>query len=821
MTLTGRNKVTKRGSDYDRAVENGYLGDASDWLNTTKNGVVSVYTVQKNFVRNLRNTTYQSLDLVIDVHDITGTLVITHDAHITSGGLVLSDARFVDSLGVTSQSITLNVSADMHDTSYHFDVLYNQENTHCETITISASIGDFHSEEKIAMVDETDTYRYFGRLPAEPSSDTYLNGDSFVLDDPTSEYDNRIYAYNGSTGEWELLSTTGFTDAIQSAIASSSMHDVLSSIRDGGRETLLKSEYAYVFHIIVSIITADFIGAKKIHIQVDEQGNEGYIYGYHPTEGSVTFTDGQGHPIPVGYRASGKAFVIDSNGIAELSEGYARNLHVFDTLDLQNAQIIHPAISTHEEENGDNTGITFGVAGNNPVNYWYTNDLLDNMTANIYTHVLPVSGGYVRYRGESLVNSAGSANFVKVDSLDTVKYDAQSFSLPFTGNGSESHFGGIGNILAYYPTDAKISIKVSGTRKIGGIYAIYMSSLRIYASDSTGNSEILKDLPEQILANPNLASFTYNFDINPNYYQIHIDMNCTHGKSFNGSATVSVGARTMRDLGWPTTGLFLYTGDEGYRHLLDKDAYIPSTDAWEMSAVQSGSDIQPFNSSQNLKYCNPTNLLDYTSYTYEDPDTHQQVTKTLSENLTYKVNGQVNINGSASPTNILYFTRLPNNRIRVMLEGQATPVIVEQNTYLYWSDGWMKIADIEGGIELMGQYPKADNIYDLGTPEKRWLTGYISNLPLTSKRSEKKDITPFERSAIDVLKDVDIVRFKFKNDKRNTPLIGFIADDTDPDLSGVNRDSMMVNSCIGILIKAVQELSAKIDSLEQRLSQLN
>ena len=82
----------------------------------------------------------------------------------------------------------------------------------------------------------------------------------------------------------------------------------------------------------------------------------------------------------------------------------------------------------------------------------------------------------------------------------------------------------------------------------------------------------------------------------------------------------------------------------------------------------------------------------------------------------------------------------------------------------------------------MGQYPKTDMTYDIGTPTKRWLTGYISSLPLTSKRSEKKDIVPFDRKALDVLKNVEIVRYVFKKDPNNTPLIGFIADDTDSSL---------------------------------------
>ena len=192
LTLTGRNKVVKRGSLADRMRENGSTGTDVEILQSLQTGMLSVYTVQKNFIRDLRLNTYQTLDLVIHVENITGSLTITHDAFITQSGSVLSDAYFLDGLGVQSQSITMSITQDTHDTSYKFCVNYGQPNTNAETISINAVLGVFNSQEKISMIDQTESYRYLGHLTAIPTGGTYLNCDSFVLDDSTSEYDGRI-----------------------------------------------------------------------------------------------------------------------------------------------------------------------------------------------------------------------------------------------------------------------------------------------------------------------------------------------------------------------------------------------------------------------------------------------------------------------------------------------------------------------------------------------------------------------------------------------------------------------------------------------------
>jgi len=84
-----------------------------------------------------------------------------------------------------------------------------------------------------------------------------------------------------------------------------------------------------------------------------------------------------------------------------------------------------------------------------------------------------------------------------------------------------------------------------------------------------------------------------------------------------------------------------------------------------------------------------------------------------------------------------------------------------------------------------------------------------------SSRTLKTNITPFETSAISLLDSVDVVEFNYLNDLTNKH-IGFIAEDTPVELSTTRQNVMDTNSTVGFLIKAVQELTAKVKELEEK-----
>jgi hypothetical protein len=85
-----------------------------------------------------------------------------------------------------------------------------------------------------------------------------------------------------------------------------------------------------------------------------------------------------------------------------------------------------------------------------------------------------------------------------------------------------------------------------------------------------------------------------------------------------------------------------------------------------------------------------------------------------------------------------------------------------------------------------------------------------------SSRTLKTNIQPFETSAINLLDNVNVVEFNYINDLENKH-IGFIAEDTPIELSTTRQNVMDTNSSVGVLIKAVQELTVRVKELELKL----
>jgi len=84
-----------------------------------------------------------------------------------------------------------------------------------------------------------------------------------------------------------------------------------------------------------------------------------------------------------------------------------------------------------------------------------------------------------------------------------------------------------------------------------------------------------------------------------------------------------------------------------------------------------------------------------------------------------------------------------------------------------------------------------------------------------SSRELKTNINPFTKSALDIIREVTVVSFNYKTDIINKH-IGFIAEDTPEELSTRNKNVMDSNNTIGVLLKAVQELEARIKQLESK-----
>ena len=105
---------------------------------------------------------------------------------------------------------------------------------------------------------------------------------------------------------------------------------------------------------------------------------------------------------------------------------------------------------------------------------------------------------------------------------------------------------------------------------------------------------------------------------------------------------------------------------------------------------------------------------------------------------------------------------------------------------------------------LVSSNSQGGNIYSTGF--------YVSSL-----RSLKENIKTSSVNALDLINSQEIVDFNYKADEDKQPKIGLIADDSDPLFLDKKKETVDLYNTCGILMKAVQELSKKVDKLEQQL----
>ncbi|WP_455625747.1 tail fiber domain-containing protein [Parabacteroides sp.] len=119
----------------------------------------------------------------------------------------------------------------------------------------------------------------------------------------------------------------------------------------------------------------------------------------------------------------------------------------------------------------------------------------------------------------------------------------------------------------------------------------------------------------------------------------------------------------------------------------------------------------------------------------------------------------------------------------------------------------------QGPIGMEGPSYFAPSGSDLKTTYNLYAPGFYQD----SLRTLKKDIKAFDSSAIDIINRTEVVTFKYKDDKEEAIHIGIIADDAPNEMTGLHHNVMDTNSCVGLLLKAVQELYKEIEDLKSKM----
>ena len=147
-----------------------------------------------------------------------------------------------------------------------------------------------------------------------------------------------------------------------------------------------------------------------------------------------------------------------------------------------------------------------------------------------------------------------------------------------------------------------------------------------------------------------------------------------------------------------------------------------------------------------------------------------------------------------------------------------------------YHDGTEKLRTDSSGIGCHGDcYPINNNSYDVGNSSSKWDDVYATNGTIqTSDRNAKKDIVKSDLG-LTFINAVEPVSYKFKTGTRTH--YGVIAQDLETvldgkDFAGLTKDTETGNyglrytELISPLIKAVQELSAEVNTLKTEIAAL-
>lgn len=132
---------------------------------------------------------------------------------------------------------------------------------------------------------------------------------------------------------------------------------------------------------------------------------------------------------------------------------------------------------------------------------------------------------------------------------------------------------------------------------------------------------------------------------------------------------------------------------------------------------------------------------------------------------------------------------------------------------------WFSVPTAGGGFKWYGntaQIARLDGAGNMLLAGQMQATAFYQS----SKRSLKKNIVAFNASALDILNKAQVRSFQFKADSTGHTNIGFIADEVPEEISTPGRTGVDQASTVGLLVKSIQELSARNEALENRVKKL-
>ena len=614
--------------------------------------------------------------------------------------------------------------------------------------------------------DETGALHSFGEF----SSYYTRSGDIFTLAQisafvpGTTYYAFRMYPWKFNGAIWERTDDSAIkVDTLNEIVNLAKTQKTEYPAADVDYHECLYAYEAFIQNLTVGILNVGDIFANNIQSNGYQEDNDGT-----PTQGYKLEYRG-------GENQSGQ---IKSVG------GLYKNINIRGILNLYKsgtseagAEIQHPTLTTVKGAQGDSVGVT----SNAPAR-WGSNELYNNSSITANTPYV-ASGTYQGYTLWRLLKATQAYSVYQ--EYDNAFYYNEPVTIAVGGTYRLRTLPAPNPTTVADGNDAYIYVRV--THPNG-------STQDIYAGHPANGQPPQFDLSISLDSG---ESFSYV-----------LQGRWAHSPGFTENNAVVLSGTPIASVGlWISykepSGAYWY---EKWVNLGTNNTFDSQSTSLSLSSPVS------FVSSNNIHYCNPTNIINYTSYT-AGGTTHQ-----IELNIPYKVDGSLYINGISKTLN--YFMRNSASSVTIGY-GSAESITLDSSGWYYISCT-IKIAGYEDGVETMAVYPKADYTYDIGRTGdivRRFRNVYCQSVIQGSKRDLKTNIQAFSDDAVELLKSVSVCSYNFKSDmnireEERINYIGFIADDTDERLSGKGHDTFLSTNCIGVLIKAIQELSAEIDKLK-------
>lgn len=466
-----------------------------------------------------------------------------------------------------------------------------------------------------------------------------------------------------------------------------------------------------------------------------------------------------------GERVSNQGFIIDSNGIIEAYQAILKQAKVVGQMDFSDADILHPCFKTVPAVGTDLT--TYGIPS---PTHWYDGDVsFSSISENVITavsssyfgsstisHICRATNVSTRLIADNTTLQQGSVNGVS---------DPVSFTIDYGGS--------------YYLSCALSTLIPRFETLAGSAYA-NVNGTRVLTESRIGETSGVT----VSLKKGDVVTFGSGYK----------DSSIGTGVNTYALTARSV---TLKTEGITETGRWYQISNQWHKV---GSAYHPKSQRMYINGI--------FDSDTRIRYLYLNDIVpNYMS--------------SLENGKVYNVTGSMTINGNTTLTPA-FITKNGSTGTLICFDTNATKYELSlSNQVLYWLTGSLKVVSSARGLQTKAIYPDTTLSYDLGSYDLQFRNVYCQAVNQSSKRELKTNIEPFTDNALELINSVDVMKYNFKSDCVDVPkeriidYIGFIADDTDQRLSGKQHDKFLEINCIGVLIKAVQELSAKVKQLEE------